>query len=63
MLMPLSALVSEQATPTEQTMEKFLQFLNYAALQEEAIITYHASAMKLAIHSDTLYLFKPKARS
>jgi hypothetical protein len=44
-------------------MEKCLQFLDYVALQEEAIITYRASNMKLAIHSDALYLSKPKARS
>ncbi len=63
MLMPLSTLASKQATPTEQTMETCLQFLDYAALQEEAIITYHASNMKLAIHSDASYLSEPKARS
>jgi hypothetical protein len=63
MLTPLSALALEQATLTKQTMEKCLQFLDYAALQEEAIITYRASNMKLAIHSDALYLSKPKARS
>jgi hypothetical protein len=63
MLTPLSALASKQATPTNQTMEKCLQFLDYAALQEEAIITYRTSNMKLAIHSDALYLSKPKACS
>jgi hypothetical protein len=63
MLTPLSALASEQATPTEQTMEKCLQFLDYKASQEEAIITYHASDMKLAIHSDASYLSEPKACS
>ncbi len=63
MLTPLSALASEQATPTEQTMQNCLQFLDYAALQEEAIITYWASNMKLAIHNNASYLSKPKARS
>jgi hypothetical protein len=63
MLTPLSALASEQATPTKQTMEKCLQILDYAASQEEAIITYSASDMKLAIHSDASYLSKPKACS
>jgi hypothetical protein len=33
------------------------------ATQEEAILTYPASAMVLAIHSDASYLFEPKARS
>jgi hypothetical protein len=63
MLTPLSALASEQAAPTERTMQKCLQFLDYAASQEEAILTYRASDMKLAIHSDASYLSEPKARS
>jgi hypothetical protein len=63
MLTPLSALASKQVTPTEQTMQNCLQFLDYAALQEEAIVTYRASNMKLAIHSDASYLSKPKACS
>jgi hypothetical protein len=33
------------------------------ASQEDAIITYRASDMKLAIHSDASYLSKPKAHS
>jgi hypothetical protein len=63
MLTPLSALASKQATPTKQTMEKCLQFLDYTASQEEAIITHRASDMKLAIHSDASYLSEPKACS
>jgi hypothetical protein len=62
-LMPLITLASKQAIPTKQTMEKCLQFLDYAASQEEAIIIHHPSNMKLAIHSDALYLSEPKARS
>ena len=63
MLTPLSALASEQAAPTERTMQKCLQFLDYVASQDEAIVTYRASDMKLAIHSDASYLSEPKARS
>jgi hypothetical protein len=63
MLTLLSALASEQATPTEKTMQKCLQFLDYAASQDDAIVTYRASDMKLAIHSDASYLSEPKARS
>jgi hypothetical protein len=63
MLTPLSALASEQATRTEKTMQNCLQFLDYAASQEEAIVTYRASDMKLEIHSDGSYLSEPKARS
>ena len=61
MLTPLSALASEQASPTELTMEKCLQFLDYAATQDDAILTYKASDMILAIHSDASYLSEPKA--
>ena len=63
MLTPLSALASKQAAPTENTMPKCLQFLDYAVLQDEAIVTYSASDMKLGIHSDASYLLEPKARS
>jgi hypothetical protein len=63
MLTPLSALASKQATPTEATMEKCLQFFNYAASQEDPILSYKASNMLLVIHSDTSYLSKPKACS
>jgi hypothetical protein len=40
MLTPLSALASKQAAPTENTMQDCLQFLDYAASQEDAIVTY-----------------------
>jgi hypothetical protein len=57
MLTPLSA------APTENTMQDCLQFLDYTASQEDAIITYRASNMKLAIHSNASYLLEPKACS
>jgi hypothetical protein len=39
------------------------QFLDNVASQDEAILTYKASNMVLAIHSDASYLSKPKACS
>jgi hypothetical protein len=63
MLTPLSALASEQASPMELTMEKCLQFLDYAATQEDAILSYKASNMILAIHSNASYQSEPKAQS
>jgi hypothetical protein len=39
MLTPLSSLASKQAAPTERTMQKCLQFLDYTASQEDVIIT------------------------
>jgi hypothetical protein len=61
MLTALSVIASEQAHPTEATMRKCKQFLDYAASQEDA--TYKTSDMKLAIHSDASYLSEPKAHS
>jgi hypothetical protein len=62
-LTPLSALASKQVAPTENTMQDCLQFLDYTASQEDAIVTYQASNMKLAIHSNASYLSEPKAQS
>jgi hypothetical protein len=39
MLTALRSLASKQAAPTERTMQKCLQFLDYAAAQEDAIVT------------------------
>jgi hypothetical protein len=63
MLTALSSLASEQAAPTERTMQECLQFLDYAASQEDAIATYQASDMRLAIHSNASYLSEPNACS
>jgi hypothetical protein len=59
----LSSLASQQANPTEKTMELCKQLLDYMAMQEDAILTCHASNMVLAIHSNTSYLSKPKSCS
>ncbi len=60
MLMALSALASEQANSTKATIKKCKQFLDYAASQDEVVVTYKARDMKLAIHSDASYLSEPK---
>ena len=44
-------------------MKQTTQLIDYLSTQEEAIITYNASAMILAAHSDARYLRKPKAHS
>ena len=44
-------------------MEHTKQLLNYLATQEEAVLTYSASKMILAVHSDDGYLNEPKAKS
>ena len=63
MLPALSAIASTQAKPTEETMKKTKQFLDYAVSHPDAIITYNASKMVLAKYSDASYLSKPEARS
>jgi len=59
----LSSIATEQAAPTEQTMAKVKQLLDYWASHEEAIVTYNASKMVLAIHSNVEYANEKKARS
>jgi hypothetical protein len=62
-LSALSLIATKQAKPTLETMKKVKQLLDYCATQEEAIITYNASKMILAVHSDAGYCNKKKARS
>ena len=63
LLCPVSAIASQSSKPTEDTMKQTQQLLDYLATQEEAVLTYNASEMKLAVHSDASYLSEPKARS
>jgi hypothetical protein len=63
LLPALSALASQQANPTEQTLALCKQFLDCMASQDKAVLTYKASNMVLAIHSNASYLSKPKACS
>ena len=43
-------------------MKKVDQFLDYADSQEQAVLTYEASDMVLAVHRDASYLRESKAR-
>ena len=63
LLCPISAIAAQAATPTTDTLEQTIQLLDYLASQEEAVLTYRASDMQLAAHSDASYLSEPKARS
>jgi hypothetical protein len=63
MLAVLGSIATQQANPTENTMKKVQQFLDYASTHPDAIDTYHTSDMVLTEHSDALYLSKSKARS
>ena len=63
LLCPISAIAAQSSAPTEETMRQAQQLLDYIASQEEAVLTYSASDMVLATHSDASYLSEPKARS
>jgi hypothetical protein len=63
LLPALSSLASQEANPTEKTMELCIQFLDYMTMQEDAILTYHANNMVLAIHSNASYSSEPKYHS
>ena len=63
LITPLSAITGEQAKPTEKTLARVKQLLDYIASQEDALLTYRASDMVLAIHSDASYFSQLLARS
>ena len=62
MLAALNSISSEQANPTNTTMKKTKNFLNYVASHQDVIVTYHASDLIFACHIYASYLSKPKAR-
>ena len=62
MLPALVSIATQQASPTENTMKKVKHFLDDAASHPDAIITYQASDMVLAAHSDASYLSESKPR-
>jgi hypothetical protein len=63
MLAALGSIATHQANPTENTMKKVQHFLDYASTHPDAIVTYHASDMVLAGHSNASYLSKSKTHS
>ncbi len=63
LLPALSALASQQANPTEQTLVLCKRFWDYMASQDKAVLSYKASDMVLVIHNNTSYLSKTKVRS
>ena len=53
-LTALGSITAQQANPTEQTMQKLKECLDYAATHPDAIITYHVSDIVLVGHSKAL---------
>jgi hypothetical protein len=63
LLMTLSAIGASQASATENTCKKINKLLNYCATYPSDGITYRASDMVLAAHSNASFLSKPKSHS
>ena len=63
LLCPVSSIESQSSYPTEDKLKQTQQLLDYIATQEEGVITYNTSNMKLAAHSDASYLREPQART
>jgi hypothetical protein len=61
LLCSISAIASQSSKPIEDTIRQTLQLLDYLATQEDAVHSYHASDMVLAVHSNTSYQSKPMA--
>ena len=62
-LMALSTIAMSQAKPTEHTMERCLQLMDYLATLSDTKIRFYASDMVVNIHLDESYLSESKARS
>jgi hypothetical protein len=63
MLVTISHLSSQQATPTDNTMKAIHHLLDYCASHPNATSRYHASDMILHVESDASYLSEPNAKS
>ena len=59
----LNAIAADQAHPTERTIARVEQFLDYMATNPNAVIRYRASDMILNVHSDASFQTASKARS
>ena len=63
LLLPISSIAPQSVNLTKDTMKQTQQLLEYIATQEEEILMYRASDMKLAVHINDSYLIEPKLRS
>ena len=59
----LSAIASEQSKPTERTMKRVQQLLDYLNTNPKAVIRFRSSYMILSVHSDASYLSVGNGRS
>ena len=63
LLMTISVMAPFQAAATENTQSEINKLLDYCATYPSDGITYRASSMVLAAHSDASFLSEPKSRS
>lgn len=63
LLPALNEIAMQQSAPTQNTMNKCNQLLDYVATYPNATIRYKASKMILQVDTDAAYLVLPKARS
>ena len=63
MLTVLGSIAPQQANPTEKMIQKAKQLLDYVASHPDEVLTYQASEMILAIHSNASYLSETNALS
>ena len=63
MIVALGSITTQKLAPTENTIKKINQLLDYAATHLDSGITFRASDMVLAAHSDAYYLYKTKVQS
>ena len=63
MITALRSIATQQVNPTENPMQKGKQLLDYAVTHPDVIVSYHASNMVLAGHSDASYVYEPNSRS
>lgn len=63
MMHALNELASQISNGTEKTVKAMNHFLDYCTTHPNAILKFHASNMKLWIHTDASYLCQPKSHS
>ena len=59
----LSEIASQQSSPTEKTLQRVNQLLDYMHTNPRAVIQFYASDMVLNVHSDASYLTAARGRS
>ena len=53
LLCPISTIASQSSKPTTDMIQQTLQLLDYLATQEDAVLSYHASDMVLAVEKNS----------